>query len=92
MNAILSGKKKLSAFALVVGARLLCACPRVDPVDPVGPEGPDGPEVPEKPYYNLMTSSGTLYRLSGKLIGALGEFGDTAVRYNNTIGPIPYFY
>lgn len=35
---------------------------------------------------------GTLYRLTGKLIGALGEFGDTAVRYNNTIGPIPYFY
>lgn len=36
---------------------------------------------------------GTLYRLTGKLIGALGEFGDTAVRYNNNyIEPIPYFY
>ena len=177
MNSIMSGRKILSAFALALGALLLCACPRVDPVDPVGPEGPDGPEVPEKPYFNLMTSSGTsvpqdgtttydyypdypdkgrifyfdqvvgagyahlwpfvahapiryevgswnlaerivvgrfvegkeepqefkgdvpfhfqpgtLYRLTGKLIGALGEFGDTAVRYNNTIGQIPYFY
>ena len=59
MNSILSGKKVLSAFALALGALLLCACPRVDPMDPVGPEGPDGPEVPEKPYFNLMTSSGT---------------------------------
>ena len=59
MNSILSGKKKLSAFALVLGALLLCACPRVDPVDPVGPEGPDtpGPETPSGPYFNLLSTS-----------------------------------
>lgn len=36
---------------------------------------------------------GTLYRLTGKLIGALGEFDDTDIRYNHfKIGPVAYYY
>lgn len=53
----------LRMAVLILGGLLLCACPpKVDPVVPDGPDGPDGPETPvdpDKPYFNLMTSSGT---------------------------------